>query len=129
MFKTSEGNILQQIIENMMKQSRFIEQIMVMVKVKMPAAFIQTNFDFIKEWAALHLILGQLMRRLLLMKSNRANTRRDWRNQFKVNWEQIKRFELTPDVWSIEGGHNAHSKIKEKIILKIYENLFNKIYN
>jgi hypothetical protein len=26
-------------------------------------------------------------------------------------------------------GHNAHSKIKEKIILKIYENLFNKIYN
>jgi long-chain acyl-CoA synthetase len=25
------------------------------VKVKkMPAAFIQTNFDFIKEWAALH---------------------------------------------------------------------------
>jgi long-chain acyl-CoA synthetase len=32
-----------------------------------PAAFIQTNFDFIKEWAALHK-LGQLMRRLLLMK-------------------------------------------------------------
>jgi long-chain acyl-CoA synthetase len=38
----------------MMKQSRFIEQIMVVVKVKCPAAFIQTNFDFIKEWAALH---------------------------------------------------------------------------
>jgi long-chain acyl-CoA synthetase len=53
MFKTSEGNIVHQIIENMMKQSRFIEQIMVIRRSKMPA-FIQTNFDFIKEWAALH---------------------------------------------------------------------------
>jgi long-chain acyl-CoA synthetase len=45
------------------------------------------------------------------------------------HWEQIKRFELTPDVWSIEGGHLTPLKIKEKIIMKIYENLFNKIYN
>ncbi len=38
-----------------MKQSRFIEQIMVIGDgQKMPAAFIQPNFDFIKEWAAIH---------------------------------------------------------------------------
>ena len=46
------------------------------------------------------------------------------------HWEQIKRFELTPDVWSIEGGHLTPTlKLKRKIILKIYENLFTKIYS
>jgi long-chain acyl-CoA synthetase len=44
----------------------------------MPAAFIQTNFDFIKEWAALHKFnIGQLMRRLLLMKVIARIQRRD----------------------------------------------------
>lgn len=53
MFKTSGGKyIAPQLIENAMKQSRFIEQIMVIGDgEKMPiAAFIQPNFDFIKEW-------------------------------------------------------------------------------
>ena len=35
-----------------MKQSRFIEQIMVIGEgEKMPAAFIQPNFEFLKDWA------------------------------------------------------------------------------
>jgi long-chain acyl-CoA synthetase len=56
MFKTSGGKyIAPQLIENEMKQSRFIEQIMVVGDgQKMPGAFIQPNFDFIKEWAKLH---------------------------------------------------------------------------
>jgi long-chain acyl-CoA synthetase len=54
MFKTSGGKyIAPQIIENMMKQSRFIEQIMV-GEGQNACSFIQTNFDFIKEWAAIH---------------------------------------------------------------------------
>src|SRR5690606_8974484 len=53
MFKTSGGKyIAPQLIENTMKQSRFIEQIMVIGEgQKMPGAFIQPNFDFIIEWA------------------------------------------------------------------------------
>ena len=53
MFKTSGGKyIAPQLIENTMKQSRFIEQIMVIGDgQKMPAAFIQPSFDFVKEWA------------------------------------------------------------------------------
>jgi long-chain acyl-CoA synthetase len=53
MFKTSGGKyIAPQLIENAMKQSLFIEQIMVIGDgEKMPAAFIQPSFDFIKEWA------------------------------------------------------------------------------
>ena len=58
MFKTSGGKyIAPQLIENTMKQSRFIEQIMVIGDgQKMPAAFIQPSFDFVKEWATIHKI-------------------------------------------------------------------------
>src|SRR5690606_33059828 len=53
MFKTSGGKyVAPQILENSFKQSRFIEQIMVIGEgEKMPAAFIQPNFDFLKDWA------------------------------------------------------------------------------
>lgn len=58
MFKTSGGKyIAPQMIENAMKQSRFIEQIMVIGEgEKMPGAFIQPNFEFVKEWAKIHKI-------------------------------------------------------------------------
>ncbi|MFN3641045.1 MAG: AMP-dependent synthetase/ligase, partial [Flavobacterium sp.] len=52
MFKTSGGKyIAPQLLENAMKQSLFVEQVMVIGDgEKMPAAFIQINFDFVKEW-------------------------------------------------------------------------------
>src|SRR5690606_35339445 len=52
MFKTSGGKyVAPALIENELKQSRFIEQIMVIGEgEKMPAALIQPNFEFIKEW-------------------------------------------------------------------------------
>ena len=58
MFKTSGGKyVAPQLIENAMKQSRFVEQIMVIGEgQKMPGAFIQPNFAFVKEWANLHKI-------------------------------------------------------------------------
>src|SRR5690606_42079270 len=43
------------ILENQFKQSRFIEQIMVIGEgEKMPAALIQVNYEFIEEWAKRH---------------------------------------------------------------------------
>tara|TARA_R110002126_G_scaffold19646_11_gene73683 strand:+ start:282 stop:2060 length:1779 start_codon:yes stop_codon:yes gene_type:complete len=135
MFKTSGGKyIAPQIIENMMKQSRFIEQIMVIGEgQKMPAAFIQTNFEFIKEWAAIHkLNIGTTNEEIVSNEKVIARIQEeiDTINLKFGHWEQIKRFELTPDVWSIEGGHLTPTlKLKRKIILKIYENLFTKIYS
>ena len=44
-------------------------------------------------------------------------------------WEQIKKFELTPDIWSIEGGHLTPTlKMKRKIIKEKYKDLIEKIY-
>ena len=52
MFKTSGGKyIAPQVIENQMKQSLFIEQIMVVGENrKMPTALIQPNIEYIKQW-------------------------------------------------------------------------------
>ena len=52
MFKTSGGKyIIPTLLENELKQSRFIEQVMVVGEgEKMPGAIIQPNYEFIREW-------------------------------------------------------------------------------
>ncbi|MDP5201812.1 long-chain fatty acid--CoA ligase [Flavobacterium sp. DG2-3] len=134
MFKTSGGKyIAPQMIENAMKQSRFIEQIMVIGEgEKMPGAFIQPNFEFVKEWAKIHKItLGSTDKEI----SENADVIKRIDNEVEEinkkfgHWEQIKRFELTPDVWSIDGGQLTPTlKLKRKIIKEIYKDLYGKIY-
>jgi long-chain acyl-CoA synthetase len=44
-------------------------------------------------------------------------------------WEQVKAFELTPDIWSVENNLLTPTlKMKRKIILQSYSHLYNKIY-
>lgn len=135
MFKTSGGKyIAPQLIENTMKQSRFIEQIMVIgAGEKMPAAFIQPSFDFLKDWAKLHQIeIGNSNEEI---SSNpkviaRIQEEVDSLNVKFGNWEKIKRFELTPNIWSIDGGELTPTlKLKRKVILEKYQILYDKIYN
>ena len=135
MFKTSGGKyIAPQLIENAMKQSRFIEQIMVIGDgQKMPAAFIQPNFVFVKDWAKLHNIsLGETNFEIVNNKFviDRIKEEVDVMNEKFGNWEKIKKIELTPDVWSIESGHLTPTlKLKRKIVLEIYRELYDKIYS
>ncbi len=135
MFKTSGGKyIAPQILENAMKQSRFIEQIMVIGDgQKMPAAFIQPNFEFVKEWAKLHNIsLGNNNEAIIEnpVVIARIQQEVDLINEKFGNWEKIKRFELTPDLWTIPAGHLTPTmKLKRKVVLEKYHGLFEKIYN
>jgi long-chain acyl-CoA synthetase len=134
MFKTSGGKyIAPQLIENAMKQSRFIEQIMVIGEgEKMPAAFIQPNFEFVKEWAKIHKItLGSSNAEIVSNPDviKRIDEEIEGINEKFGHWEKIKRFELTPDVWSIDGGQLTPTlKLKRKIIKEIYKDLYTKIY-
>ncbi len=135
MFKTSGGKyIAPQLLENTMKQSRFIEQIMVIGDgQKMPAAFIQPSFDFIKEWAKLHnLDIGTTNEEIIsnIKVIERIQLEVDTLNEKFGNWEKIKRFELTPDLWTIPAGHLTPTmKLKRKIVMEKYINLFHKIYD
>lgn len=134
MFKTSGGKyIAPQLIENAMKQSRFIEQIMVIGEgEKMPAAFIQPNFDFVKEWARLHNVdLGTDLKSIATNEKviARINEEVEKMNEKFGNWEKVKRFELTPEVWSIGGGELTPTlKLKRKQVLEKYKDLYDKIY-
>ena len=133
-FKTSGGKYISpQLLENTMKQSRFIEQIMVIGDgQKMPAAFIQPNFDFIKEWERLHGISIDKTHEEIISNPKvieRIQEEVDILNEKFGNWEKIKRFELTPDIWSIAGGHLTPTmKLKRKIVMDKYIDLFHKIY-
>lgn len=133
MFKTSGGKyIAPQLIENAMKQSRFIEQIMVIGDgEKMPAAFIQPDFAFVKQWAS---------RKNFNLDSNEAiadskevhdriQEEVDGINKKFGHWEQVKKFEVTPDVWSVEGGEMTPTlKLKRKAVKEKYQKLYDKIY-
>ncbi len=134
MFKTSGGKyIAPQLIESAMKQSNFIEQIMVIGDgEKMPAAFIQPNFDFVKEWAKRHqLSIGESNHEICNNKEikNRIQNEIEMINEKFGNWERIKRFELTPFVWSIAGGELTPTlKLKRKMVMEKYIDLYHKIY-
>ncbi len=133
-FKTSGGKyIAPQTIENVMKQSRFIEQIMVIGEgEKMPAALIQPDFEFLKKWGNkkgrnIPSNPAEMVKNESILK--RIKKEIDFYNERFGKWEKIKRFELTPDVWSIEAGHLTPTmKMKRKVIKEMYKDLHDKIY-
>ncbi|MFH6771493.1 AMP-dependent synthetase/ligase [Gaetbulibacter aestuarii] len=133
MFKTSGGKyVAPALIENEFKQSRFIEQIMVIGEgEKMPAALIQLNYDFVKEWAKRHNIEYKSDADIINNKTllDRIQEEIDTANAKFGKWEQIKKFEITPDVWSIEAGHLTPTmKMRRRIIKEKYKDLIEKIY-
>jgi long-chain acyl-CoA synthetase len=134
LFKTSGGKyIAPQLIENQMKQSLFIEQIMVIGEgQKMPAALIQPAYEYIESWAKENkVVIGDNMGSICQNDTLIAAIQADITvyNQNFGKWEQIKKFELTPDIWSIEDGHLTPTmKVKRKVVKEKYKALSDKIY-
>ncbi len=134
MFKTSGGKyIAPQMIENDLKQSWYIEQIMVIGEgEKMPAAIIQPNFENIKTWAENEKIDLPENKRDIIRDENVIRLMQkqiDRHNKTLGHWEQIKKFEMTPDEWTIDGGQLTPTlKLKRKVILEIYRDLYKNIY-
>jgi len=134
MFKTSGGKyVAPQVIENQMKQSRFIAELMVIGEgEKMPAALIQPDFEFVREWAKRkHIEVGPTNADLIHNEEvkKRIQEEVDFYNQKFGSWEKIKKFELTPDVWSIESEHLTPTmKLKRRNIIKLYQDLYDGIY-
>jgi long-chain acyl-CoA synthetase len=135
MFKTSGGKyVAPQLIENTMKQSRFIEQIMVVGDgEKMPAALIQPNYEFITEWAQRKNIdLGSgdpadISRNNMVRE--RIQEEVDFYNQKFGKWERVKTFELTPEPWTVEDEHLTPTmKLKRRNIRDRYQDLYEKLY-
>ncbi|WP_422107973.1 AMP-dependent synthetase/ligase [Winogradskyella sp.] len=134
MFKTSGGKyIIPTLLENDLKQSLFIEQVMVVGEgEKMPGAIIQPNFEFIRDWiehknhdigtSEQEIATSEIVIKRIQKEVDKYNT-----NFGK--WEQIKRFELTSESWTIDDGHLTPTmKMKRSVIREKYDNLYEKIY-
>ena len=134
MFKTSGGKyIAPQVIENLAKASKFIEQIMVVGDgEKMPCALVQPDFNFIKNWAERkQLNVGSTPEEMAKSPELKERIKKeiDYLNTKLGNWEQIKRFELTPELWSIELGLLTPTlKLKRKAVKERYIKLYNEMY-
>jgi len=134
-FKTSGGKYISPILlENEMKQSRFIEQILVIGEgQKMPAAIVQPNFEFVKEWIRLHDInCGNTCEEIAMSIDVRKRIMEEIHhgNEQFGKWEAIKTIEITPDIWSVENDLLTPTfKPKREVILKKYKHLYDKIYS
>tara|TARA_Y100000385_G_scaffold291801_2_gene372514 strand:- start:2635 stop:4404 length:1770 start_codon:yes stop_codon:yes gene_type:complete len=134
MFKTSGGKyVVPSLLENQLKQSRFIEQILVIGEgEKMPAALIQPNFEFIEGWIAkkqqsIGTHFTDITNSQIIV--DRIQREIDVCNQNFGKWEQIKKFKLTPEIWSIDEGHLTPTmKMKRKVIKEKYATLIEAIY-
>ena len=134
MFKTSGGKYISpQVIENIMKQSLFIEQIMVVGDGrKMPTALIQPNIDYIIQWLLSQNIkvnsLEDACKEKILLETIQKEIENY--NQKFGSWEQVKKFELVPEEWSIDAGHLTPTmKLKRKVVKEKYIALIEKMYS
>lgn len=134
-FKTSGGKYVSpQLIENKLKLSRFIENAMVVGEgEKMPAAIIQPNFPFVKEWARRHNVnIGTTNAEIAAspILHERVAKEVERVNQRLGKWEQVKLFAFTPDEWTIDDGHLTPTlKLKRRVIKQKYIDIYNKFYN
>ncbi|HLV24203.1 MAG TPA: long-chain fatty acid--CoA ligase [Moheibacter sp.] len=134
-FKTSGGKyIAPQNIENDFKQSRFIEQIMVIGEgEKMPSALIQPSFENVIAWAKEQNIRVPDSREEMVKDKNLIDLIQkeiDFYNKSLGHWEQIKTFRLTSDEWSIDGGQLTPTlKLKRRVIIDKYKELYKELYS
>ena len=133
MFKTSGGKyVAPQVIENVIKQSTLIDQVMVVGEnQKFPSALVQLNFEAVNEWmgnvenpkTAKQLIQDQKVIDQIKNDIESANVN-------FAQWEKVKKFKLTDDIWSVDSGHLTPTmKLKRKVIAEKYDNLIKEIYS
>jgi len=133
-FKTSGGKyVAPQPIENKMKEARLIEQIMVVgAAQKFTGALIVPAFNILKEQFAKegkeypgnHAVCKDPQ---VIQQIREAV---DKYNSFFNQVEQIKRFELLPAEWTIDGGELTPTlKLKRKVITEKYSEQINNIYH
>ena len=132
-FKTSGGKyIAPQVMENKFKESPFIEQVMVIGEgQKMPAAFVQPNFLFLKGWCKEKHIPYTTDAEMVGNEKVVARFQKEIEglNKDFSNFEQIKKYELIGSVWTIDGGELTPTlKLKRKKILAKYQELYKNIY-
>ncbi|MBC7745904.1 MAG: long-chain fatty acid--CoA ligase [Flavobacterium sp.] len=132
-FKTAGGKyIAPQVLENKLKESIFIEQIMVVGNnERFPAALIVPSFINLRAWCVKIGIANKSNEQLIeepeVIKKLQEEV--SFYNQEFGQWEQVKKIELLPIEWSIEGGElTPKLSLKRKFIFDKNQKIIEKIY-
>ncbi len=133
-FKTSGGKyVAPQALENKFKESQFIEQIMVLGENrKFPCALIIPDFAHLKRWCEIHNISFSGNADLIHKQEviNRIQKEVDQYNSDFGQAEQIKKFSLLANEWTVDSGElTATLKLKRKVINEKYSSLVEKMYS
>ena len=134
LFKTSGGKyVAPQPIENKMKESPFVEQIIIVgADQKFVGALIVPSFPNLREWMSHKAIPFTTPQDAINNPKVLALYREliESFNKFFNHVEQIKKFELLPNEWSIDTGEMTPKlSLKRKIIMEKYSEAVNRIYN
>jgi len=134
-FKTSGGKyIAPQAMENKFKESRFIEQLIVVGEgEKFPGAFIVPSFLILKEWALQNnLNFDTISNEEIVLQEKvllKFKEEIDEINEFFGSWEQLKKFVLLPKEFSIDGGELTPTlKLRRKKIMEKYQKEYAILY-
>ena len=132
-FKTSGGKyIAPQVMENKFKESRLIEQIIVIGEgEKHAAALIVPSTEGLNFWCNKHKVnikeITEIIKNDKVLK--KFDNEVEQFNSFFNPYERIKVFRLLSSPWSVDGGElTATMKLRRKNIIKKYSKQYNEIY-
>ncbi len=134
MFKLSSGKyIAPQVIENKLKESTFIEQVMVIGEnQKFASAIISPDFNFLHNWAIRHGVEFRDNAELIqapLVISRYQRVVNEMNKQLGQT-EQIKRFRLVQEEWTPATGELSPTlKLKRKFLTKKYAAVVEEIFS
>ena len=134
-FKLSSGKfVAPQTIENRIKESLFIDHVMVVGEhQKFASALLVPDFDYLKEWFVTNKIKnGKKREELIAMPEvvTALNEEIARINKNLMEWERVKRFRLVHEDWSpVTGELSASLKLKRKVVADRYSKLLDSIYN
>jgi long-chain acyl-CoA synthetase len=134
LFKTSGGKyVAPQPIENKMKESPFVEQIIIVgAEQKFVGALIVPSLPNLKEWMRQNSIPFTTVQEAINNPHVLALYREliEAFNKFFNHVEQIKKFELLPNEWSVDTGEMTPKlSLKRKIIMEKYKDAVERIYS
>jgi long-chain acyl-CoA synthetase len=133
-FKLSGGKyIAPQMIENKLKTSNFIEQVMVIgANEKFASALISPNFPLLHDWCAEHKIHFQDNKELIQLPEviEKIQAEVNKINKTLGSHEQISRIRLVCEEWSPASGELSPTlKLRRNVVAVKYQNLINDIYS
>ncbi len=132
-FKLSTGKyVAPQVVENIFKESLFIEQLMVVgANEKFTAALISPHFEFLHDWCHKKKIKFRDNEDLIENPQVIARYQEevDFYNKRLGKTEQIKKFELVCEEWTPDNGELSPTlKLKRRFVKEKYKKKLDRIY-